>query len=438
MEGLRSSLERVEASLFAIDSAGNNAESIFTQVYARTALKEAQAADDRLFAGKPLSAIDGYIISVKDLFDVRDTVTTAGSLLLKEAKHANLDSFVVQRIRDAGGVIIGKTNMSEFAFSGIGLNPHFGTPKNALEPLNIPGGSSSGAAVAVARGLCDVAIGSDTGGSVRIPAALNGVIGFKPSQNRISRQGMFPLSPSLDAVGLISTSLSQIDHVYQILLDEAPEDPIELPTNVSIDGGCIGVVSGLLMQDTDAQTLADYENAIACLSRRGFNLIGMEIDDSVSFVQSMQRNGSLVGAEAARIHAPWMESRGHLYDPLILSRLNVGRTVSDEAMLHMRKGRIDAQRLIDGQFSMASFLLLPTVPIQAPSISSLATSDEFFRVNGLLLRNTAIFNFCDLPALSFPIPTLSGRSCTSVMLVAKRNAEKDLLNMASHLKRTLQ
>ncbi|MBC7600797.1 MAG: amidase, partial [Polaromonas sp.] len=192
------STEKLEAALALIADTGDEGRRIFTRLYADEARAAARAADQRAQSGTTLGPLDGRIVSIKDLFGVAGEATTAGSALLRDAAPAPQDAVVVSRLRAAGAVIIGKTNMSEFAFSGVGLNPHYGTPGNALDISRIPGGSSSGAAVSVARGMCDIAIGSDTGGSVRLPSALNGLVGFKPTQARVTREGAFPLSFTLD------------------------------------------------------------------------------------------------------------------------------------------------------------------------------------------------------------------------------------------------
>ncbi|PYB34067.1 amidase family protein, partial [Serratia marcescens] len=188
-----------------VDERGEGGRA-FTRTYTEWAQRQAQASDRRRAAGSPLSALDGVPISVKDLFDVAGEVTTAGSRVLADAPAAEKHAAVVERLLQAGAVVVGKTTMTEFAYSGLGINPHYGTPANPWErqAARIPGGSSSGAAVAVADGMCLGAIGSDTGGSVRIPAALCGLTGYKPTARRINDAGLLPLSPSLDSIGVIA------------------------------------------------------------------------------------------------------------------------------------------------------------------------------------------------------------------------------------------
>ncbi|RUX74964.1 amidase, partial [Mesorhizobium sp. M7A.F.Ca.US.005.03.1.1] len=204
MQSVRDHLEIILARLAA--RAGE--ERVFTKLYAEAARAAADASDARSQAGVTLGPLDGTIVSIKDLFDVAGEPTTAGSLMLKTAAPALRDAVIVSRLRQAGAVIVGKTNMTEFAFTAIGDNQHYGTPGNAMDASRIPGGSSSGAGVSVGEGTCDIAIGSDTGGSVRIPASLNGVVGFKPTARRVPLTGAYPLSATLDSIGPLALSVT--------------------------------------------------------------------------------------------------------------------------------------------------------------------------------------------------------------------------------------
>src|SRR5262249_53416203 len=216
-----SARERLDASLARIDDPkGEGARACLT-VYREQAKAAAEAADARARAGISLGPLDGTIISIKDLFDVAGEITRAGSkVLAEEAKGAVADAPVVHRLRAAGAVIIAKTNMTEFAYSGIGANPHFGTPGNPSDRKRVPGGSSSGAAVAAADGMCEIAIGTDTGGSCRIPAALCGIVGYKPSRQRIPTTGAFPLSYSIDSIGPIARSVGAVGRAGAVLANE--------------------------------------------------------------------------------------------------------------------------------------------------------------------------------------------------------------------------
>ena len=221
---MTTSRERTELALARIaDPAGEGKRSCLT-VYAEAARAAADAADARAKAGKPLGPLDGAVITIKDLFDVAGEVTRAGSAMLaKRGKKAAADAPAVKRLRDAGAVIVAKTNMTEFAFSGVGANPHFGTPGNPADRKRIPGGSSSGGAVACADGIGEIAIGTDTGGSTRIPAALCGIVGYKPTAKRIPRDGAYPLSFALDSIGPMARSVADCHRTDAVLAAEAYE-----------------------------------------------------------------------------------------------------------------------------------------------------------------------------------------------------------------------
>src|SRR6266571_7456183 len=264
----RSARDRLEEALTRIaDPQGEGARACLT-VYDQTARAEADAADARARAGVTLGPLDGAIVSVKDLFDVAGEPTRAGSKVLAEAPPAAADAPVVRRLRAAGGVIVAKTNMSEFAFSGIGTNPHYGTPRNPADRARVPGGSSSGAAVAAADGLCEIAIGTDTGGSTRIPAALCGIVGFKPSQWRIPTDGAFPLSFTLDAIGPLARTVADCARADAVMAGEQPAALDPAPLN----GLRLGVPLGLPLQDFDATVAARFSAAQKMLGGAGVRL----------------------------------------------------------------------------------------------------------------------------------------------------------------------
>src|SRR5450830_1380129 len=212
--------DRLDAALARIDDLSGEGSRACLTVYRESARAAAAAADARQRAGISLGPLDGAIVSIKDLFDVAGEVTRAGSkLLAEEAKPAAADAPVVHSLRSGGAVIVGKTNMSEFAFSGVGANQHYGTPGNPADRKRIPGGSTSGGAVAVADGMCEIAIGTDTGGSTRIPAALCGIVGFKPSRQRISTAGAFPLSQSIDSIGPLAKTVAACAKADAVIAD---------------------------------------------------------------------------------------------------------------------------------------------------------------------------------------------------------------------------
>jgi aspartyl-tRNA(Asn)/glutamyl-tRNA(Gln) amidotransferase subunit A len=421
------STQALEAAIAAIDAAGDESSRIFTRLYKNQARASARAADRRAQDGKSLGPLDGRIVSIKDLFDVAGERTTAGSVLLKESDPALYDALVVSRLRAAGAVIIGKTNMTEFAFSGIGINPHYGTPGNALDISRIPGGSSSGAAVSVARAMADIAIGSDTGGSVRIPAALNGLVGFKPSQARISREGAFPLSTTLDSIGPLCRSVHDAAATDSVL---AGDDYQALPQR-DLQGLRLGVPRGLLFSQADAQVLAAVESALAQLADAGAEVDNEKLDDILSEPFRLQERGPLVSAEAAWVHRAWTETKAQAYDPRVLNRIRRGQAMDAVTYVDIMQGRVALMAALDARMTELDALVLPTVPLLAPRIDALQNDDEaFFSTNALMLRNPSVFNFLDLPALSLPVQA-AGAQGVGLMLVGRRGGDRELLALGA-------
>jgi aspartyl-tRNA(Asn)/glutamyl-tRNA(Gln) amidotransferase subunit A len=334
---------------------------------------------------------------------------------------------IVQRLRAAGAVIIGKTNMTEFAFSGIGINPHYGTPGNARDAARIPGGSSSGAGVAVARGMCEIAIGSDTGGSIRIPAALNGVTGFKPTQARVPREGAFPLSFSLDTVGPLSRSVLDCAQTDAVLAQQ-PWAPL-VPRTVA--GLRVAVPRGLLFTQAEDQVLAAFEQTLAGLRAAQVRTTDVNLDAWLGAPFQLQEQGTLIAAEAAHIHRELLAAgQADQLDALVLSRIRRGETITAAHYVGVQQARAQLQTQLDAALADFDLLALPTVPVVAPTIESLDDADTFHRTNMLVLRNPSVFNFYDLPAVSLPLPRAAGELPVGLMLVGKRHGDRELLSVA--------
>ncbi|PIK69415.1 amidase, partial [Methylobacterium frigidaeris] len=289
MKTVRDDLERRLALIEAPAS-----RHVFTKLYPEAARAAADAADARRRAGLSLGALDGTIVSIKDLFDVQGEATTAGSSIRRKAQAALQDAPVVARLRRAGAVIVGKTNMSEFAFSGLGLNPHWGTPGNAADRSLVPGGSSSGAGVSAALGTSDIAIGTDTGGSVRIPAALNGVVGFKPTARRVPLAGAFPLSPSLDSIGPLARSVEACAAADAVMAGEEYRPLRAAP----LRDLRIGVPRGLLFTETDPLVAQAFETALSALSEAGARIHDTEFDDLLARMAEATAAGPIAAVEA--------------------------------------------------------------------------------------------------------------------------------------------
>ena len=417
--------DRLEAALARIaDPAGEGAR-VFLTVHADTARVAADAADTRAKAGASRGPLDGAIVSLKDLFDVAGEPTRAASKVLANAPPATADAPVVQRLRQAGAVIVGKTNMSEFAFSGVGSNPHYGTPGNPADRARVPGGSSSGAGVAVADGMCEIAIGTDTGGSTRIPAALCGVVGFKPTKSRVPTDGAFPLSPTLDSIGPIARTVTDCAKADAILAGEAPWT-IEPAT---LNGLRLGIPQGLPLLDLDPTVSARFAAALKLLGAQGVRLS----DEAFPAFDDMARvnaTAPLVSVEAWRIHRARLATHGADYDPFVRARMEGGAAVTDEGHAAMLRERAALAQAMDARLAGLDALVLPTTPIVAPTQAEVSTPDGFAARNRLVLRNTAIANFFDLCAISLPQPREGGLP-TGLMLVARHGHDRRLFQMAA-------
>ncbi|HYS49835.1 MAG TPA: amidase [Xanthobacteraceae bacterium] len=427
----RSARDRLEEALTRIaDPQGEGARACLT-VYDQTARAEADAADARARAGVTLGPLDGAIVSVKDLFDVAGEPTRAGSKVLAEAPPAAADAPVVRRLRAAGGVIVAKTNMSEFAFSGIGTNPHYGTPRNPADRARVPGGSSSGAAVAAADGLCEIAIGTDTGGSTRIPAALCGIVGFKPSQWRIPTDGAFPLSFTLDSIGPLARTVADCARADAVMAGEQPAALDPAPLN----GLRLGVPLGLPLQDFDATVAARFSAAQKTLGGAGVRLSDEPID---SFLEAMVRINAKSGfapAEAYSIHRERLAKQAADYDPNVRARIERGSNLSAADYVAMGRERAGLVRAMDARLADLDGLVLPTTPIVAPTIAEVATREVFGAKNMLLLRNTSIVNFFDLCAISLPLP--GDGLPVGLMLVVRNSHDRRLFRIAAAVERLL-
>lgn len=421
--------DRLETILARLEERSGD-ERVFLKVYGEAARCAADAADARKRAGLSLGPLDGAIVSIKDLFDVAGETTTAGSVLLRDAPPAQNDALVVKRLRQAGAVIIGKTNMVEFAFSGLGLNPHYGTPGNAADPARIPGGSSSGAGVSVAEGTSDISIGSDTGGSVRIPAALNGVVGFKPTAARIPLDGVFPLSPSLDSVGPLAKSVRDCAFADAVMAGEEPWDAV--PHSVS--GLRIGIPRGRLFTETERLVEQAFEAGLQRLSKAGAHIVDHGIDDLLEAMAETTAQGSIASIEAAEIHADWIETRAKEIDPRVQWWIARSGKVAAPVYIRMLRRRRSLAAAMDERLAPLDVLALPTTAITAPLTAPLEADDKLYNhTDWLILRNTMFVNQFDLTGISLPLPGYERP--VGFMLVARRGQDRRLLQMAEAMER---
>jgi aspartyl-tRNA(Asn)/glutamyl-tRNA(Gln) amidotransferase subunit A len=431
--GVPSARERLDAALARIgDPKGEGARACLT-VYRETARAEADAADARARAGNSLGPLDGAIVSIKDLFDVAGEVTRAGSkVLAEEGKPATRDAPVVRRLRAGGAVIVAKTNMTEFAFSGVGTNPHYGTPGNPADRARIPGGSSSGAAVATGDGMCELAIGSDTGGSTRVPGALCGLVGFKPSRQRIPTEGAFPLSLSIDSVGPIARSVADAAKADAVMAgdDYVPVEPAPL------SGLRVGIAQGAPLENLDETVGRRFPQAIDALEKAGVRLSNEKLQPLIEGMIEVNKRGGILPAEAYALHRDRLERRGADIDPNVRVRLERARSIGAADLIEMVNQRRALIPAMDARLADLDVLAMPTTPIVAPTIAEMAVPGVFARKNAMLLRNTTLANFFDLCAISLALPRV-GSLPTGLMLFARNGHDRRLFRIAVAIERLL-
>ncbi|MGC3986575.1 MAG: amidase [Pseudorhodoferax sp.] len=401
------------------------AEHVFTRLYADAALAAARHADAAHRAGVQLAPLAGLPVSIKDLYDVAGETTLAGSTVRRGAAPAAQDSVAVQRLRAQGAAIVGKTNMTEFAFSGVGINPHYGTPRNPADPdiARIPGGSSSGAAVSVALGLSVVGLGSDTGGSIRIPAALCGIVGFKSTQSRTPRTGAFPLSQTLDTVCAMARSVEDC-LVADAVLADAPLAVRRRP----LQGLRLAVPGTLMFDGIDRPTARAFQRAVSRLSAAGAQVVDVTLAE-LAEVARINAPGGFSPVEAAAVHRETIAEHRAAYDSRVAARIELGMTVSAADYIVMQQRRADWIARMEGALQGFDALLCPTVPIAAPAIASLTTDEAFFQANGMLLRNTFAINFLDGCAFSLPCHE-AGEMPAGLMLSSVRGDDARLAAVA--------
>jgi aspartyl-tRNA(Asn)/glutamyl-tRNA(Gln) amidotransferase subunit A len=398
-DGTTTSRALVEDSLARIaDPAGEGARA-FIKVHAEAARAMADAMDILRRAGRAPSRHAGIPIGVKDLCDIAGEPTPAGSRALADAAPAAMNAPVVQRMLDAGFIPVGRTNMTEFAFSGLGINPHYGTPLSPWDRASgrIPGGSSSGTAVAVADGMVVAGLGTDTGGSCRIPAAFCGVVGYKPTARRVPITGVLPLATSLDSIGPLAPSVACCAVIDAILADQAPT----LPAPASLAGLRLAVPDNFGLDGMDANVSAAFERALSTLANAGARIVHARFP-TFDAIPAVNAKGGFASSEAYAWHRALLEEKGALYDPRIRPRIERGAKQSAADYLDL----LAARRRLIADFDAATrdydALLLPTTPIVPPRLTELEEEREYNRLNMLILRNTAVGNFLDRCAISLP------------------------------------
>ncbi len=434
-DGRTTAVTLVDEALARIASPDGEGQYTFTAVHAEQARVAAVASDLLHGAGLARSPIEGLPISVKDLFDVAGETTLAGSVVLKGAAPAAADAEVVKRLRAAGAIIIGRTNMTEFAYSGLGLNPHYGTPRNPWERAvgRIPGGSSSGAAVSVADGMAVAGIGSDTGGSVRIPSALCGLTGFKPTARRVPLRGVLPLSKNLDSIGPLAPSVACCAVLDAIMAGEAPE----IPAPAEVRGLRLLVPTTVALDDMDDAVAGAFRRALSALSAAGAQVREAPLP-AFDRLATINTKGGFTAAEAWAWHREMIERAAGSYDPRVVSRILRGKEMLAADLIDLLEAR--AAWIAEVESAIVGFdaLLMPTVPLVAPKIADLAASDEaYFRANGLMLRNPTLINFLDGCALSIPSHA-PGDAPVGLMIAAGAMSDRRILAIGRALEACLR
>lgn len=428
------SRELVERSLAAIAAPAGEGARAFLKVHRDSALATADRIDADRKRGATLPALAGLPISIKDNFDEAGHVTLAGSIVLAKSPPATRDAAVVERLRAAGAVIIGRTNMTEFAYSGLGINPHYGTPKNTFDraAARIPGGSSSGAAISVIDGMAAAAIGTDTGGSVRIPAALNGLVGFKPTARRVPLEGVLPLSMTLDSAGPLAHRVADCALLDSVL----SADTVELPA-LALRGLRFAVPQTLVLDELAPAVGGAFSAALSKLSAAGANITELPLREFARAADVNPR-GAISSVEAWWWHRRLIESGADRYDPRVLMRIrrDTGLSAADYLqLLEDRRGFVrDVSCAIDG----FDAVLMPTTADTAPTIAEVTASDDsYLHFNGRMLRNPSLVNLFDGCALSIPCHH-RGEAPVGLMLAAAAHRDHRVLAMGQSVEAALR
>jgi aspartyl-tRNA(Asn)/glutamyl-tRNA(Gln) amidotransferase subunit A len=425
--GRLSSLALVEEALARIGNPTGEGARAFVEVQAEPARAAARAMDALRAAGRAPSPWAGIPISIKDLYDQRGVVTRGGSVALADASPAEATAISVARLERAGFVVLGRTNMVEFAFSGLGVNPHSGTPRSPYDRATgrLPGGSSSGAAVATADGMGFAGLGSDTGGSCRIPAALCGIVGWKPTARRVPLTGTLPLSSTLDSLGPLARSVACCALLDSLMAGEEPWSP-GLPLPVA--GLRLGVLQGYVADGWDADVTAAFERALSRLSAAGARIDRLLVPE-LAEIPAANATGGFAACEAFAWHRDLIEAKRDAYDPRILARILRGGAMAAADYIRLQRERARIIAAIAPRTAPYDAVVMPTCPLIPPAIAEVKDEAEYSRINLLLLRNTSVGNFLDRCAISLPCHH-PGEAPVGFMLMGEHMGDSRLLAVA--------
>ena len=435
----RAALDRNETTSGALTAAcleaiasGEGARA-FIEVYSDGATAAADVADRARAAGLA-GPLGGLPISIKDLLDVAGEVTRAGSVVRADAAPAAADSPVVRRLRQAGAVLTGRTNMTEFAYSGLGLNPHYGTPANPYDRATgrIPGGSSAGAAVSVTDGMALAAIGSDTGGSVRIPAAFCGLTGLKPTARRVPTDGVFPLSYSLDSIGPLAPTVACCAAIDAVIADL----PLRAPQPLPVAGLRLAVPDHIVLDDLDDTVAGVFDETLRKLSEAGARIVTRPFP-VLAKIGAANASGGFVAPECYAIVRELMEKNAAGFDPRVLSRIVKAEDMpaADYVTLQRERAAIIAEA--DAATAPFDAVIMPTVPMVAPAIQPLLDDDRLYaKTNMLALRNCSLGNFLDRCAITLPCHR-RGEAPVGLMIMGETMGDQRLLDLAAGLEKVI-
>jgi aspartyl-tRNA(Asn)/glutamyl-tRNA(Gln) amidotransferase subunit A len=425
--GRTSARKLVEECLARIADPTGEGQRAFIHVDKAAAIEAADAMDHLRKANAAPSPFAGIPVSIKDLFDIKGQVTRAGSRALEDSAPAEADAPVVARLRQAGFIVIGRTNMTEFAYSGIGINPHFGTPKSVWNRKegHVPGGSSSGAAVSIADRMAYGALGTDTGGSCRIPAAYNGIVGFKPTQRRVPLDGGVPLSFSLDSFGPLANSVACCAVLDAVLAAE----PILPPTSRPIRGMRLAVPVTVALDDLDEAVAKTFERALETLSRQGALIERIEVPEFHD-VGVMNAKGGFSAAESYAWHRYLLASKGDMYDPRVRTRILRGEALSAADYVDLVIARRSLIARTNARLAPYDALVMPTTANTPPRIADLADDKAFAAANLRSLRNCLLINMVDGCAISLPAHR-EGEVPVGLMLAASGGSDRRIFELAA-------
>ncbi len=425
--GRSSARKLVEECLARIADPAGEGQRAFVHVDKQAALEAAEAMDWLRKVNAAPSPFAGIPVSIKDLFDIKGQVTRAGSRALEDSAPAEADAPVVARLRRAGFIVIGRTNMTEFAYSGIGINPHFGTPKGTWNRSegHVPGGSSSGAAVSIADRMAYGALGTDTGGSCRIPAAYNGIVGFKPTQRRVPLDGGVPLSSTLDSFGPLANTVGCCAILDAVLANEAVTPLQPRP----IRGMRLAVPTTITLDDLDDAVAKTFERALQSLSRAGALIEHIEMPEFLD-VAVMNAKGGFAAAESFAWHRFLITSKGDVYDPRVSLRILRGEALSAADYIDLLKARRSLIARSAARMAAYDALVMPTTANTPPRIADLANDKAFTTQNLRSLRNCTLINMIDGCAISLPARR-EGEVPVGLMLAAAGGSDRRIFELAA-------